>query len=637
MLNQKYPKDKLRTSLLPRSEYRPHPTIEDRTKWAALPRSVARAHHESGQRYLGADIPSLPATVFLEFSRNGNRRNYELLHFGRRGPLEQLVVAECLENEGRFLDDIVNRVWAICEESYWGVPAHIRVQQAGNTLPDVNEPTVDLFAAETANLLSWTSYLLGERLDTVSPLVRDRIASELNRRFLTPLLERDDFGWMGFNLGSSGRRVNNWNPWICSNWLASVLLMEEDEARRVEAVSKILRTVDNFIDPYPEDGGCDEGPGYWGRAGASLFDTLDLLHYASGGTIDVYDQAKIREIAAFVYRVHISGDYYINFADAPALVYPDAALVYRYGQAVDDPKMMEHGAWLARRQRLHEQGRAEDGDIRMVNFQRLLRGLFSIEEIPVAEGGPPCVRDVWLPEIEVMVARDREGSDAGFFVGAKGGHNQESHNHNDVGCFVVYLDGRPLLVDAGVETYTARTFGPERYEIWTMRSSYHTLLPTIDEVEQLPGSEYAARESAYEADEQSAGFTADIAPAYPSEAGIGTWKRTIHLQRDKEVSITDEYALTDTAGEISVSLLTPCAVNCDTPGTIRLEEREMTAGRRTAQGAVSYPSSVFAASVEEISIHDERCGRAWGEKLFRVVLSAKNPELTGTLRYSVSR
>ena len=87
---------------------------------------------------------------------------------------------------------------------------------------------------------------------------------EIDTRILTPNLERDDFWWMGFG----DRRVNNWNPWVNSNWLTCTLLMEPDEDRRVASVYKILRSLDNFLVPYPRDGGCDEGPSYWGRAGS---------------------------------------------------------------------------------------------------------------------------------------------------------------------------------------------------------------------------------------------------------------------------------------------------------------------------------------------------------------------------------
>ena len=218
------------------------------------------------------------------------------------------------------MDDITNGIWAICEESFWGVPAHISGQKAGTGLPDISEPIVDLFAAETSSLLAWIAYLIGPQLDTVSPLIVPRIKLEIDRRILTPLLQRDDFWWMGFN--SPTRRVNNWNPWICSNWLASTLLIEQDETLRARSVFKAIQALDNFIDQYPQDGGCDEGLGYWGRAGASLYDCLELLYSATDGQISVYDHPLIRNIGQYIYRVQINDRYFVNFADASAMIAP---------------------------------------------------------------------------------------------------------------------------------------------------------------------------------------------------------------------------------------------------------------------------------------------------------------------------
>ena len=636
MLSQRYSLHDLSELITPRGDYRPHPTIEDRAAWAGLPEAVQGAHVQRGEAYLNFDYPSLPATLFLQYSRVGNRRNYERPHFERRGALEMLVTAECMEGEGRFLDDIANGIWAICEETYWGVPAHINVQRAGNTLPDAAEPTVDLFAAETGNLIAWAYYLLGERLDAVSPVVRERMALELDRRILTPLYERNDFWWMGFRLRPGQQRVNNWNPWICSNWLSAVLLMETNEQRRLETVHKIMRSVDNFIDPYPADGGCDEGPSYWGRAGASLFDNLELFHSASAGQIDLYAEPLIQEIGRFVYRAHIAEDYYLNFADAPALVYPDGVLVYRYGERIGDEQMMQHGLWLAQRKRLKERGYVADGDIRQNNFQRLLRGLFALAELPDAPVTPPQARNVWLPVIEVMVARDKAGSAAGFFLGAKGGHNAESHNHNDIGNFVVYRDGRPLLVDAGVETYTAKTFGPNRYDIWTMQSAYHSLLPTVDGVMQAPGFDFAAADVAYRADEAGAALSLDIAGSYPPEAKIAAWKRRVRLERGAGVIVQDNYALTEPAREVTVSLVTPCAVDVSEPGVVKLSERPILDGRISAAGQVEYDATVFIATVETIPLTDERMGGTWGAELYRVVLTAANPAQNGVWRYRVT-
>jgi len=502
-LGELYPQEKIEKMLIPRDQWHPWPTWNNRAAWERLPAEVREALIFNGVEYSGYDWPALPATLFLEYARNGNRSRYEKEHFARRIALTHLVIAECVDGKGRFLDDIVNGIWAICEESFWGVPAHVGAQRAGSGLPDVDEPIVALFVAETAETLAWTSYLLGEQLDTVSPLVRKRIAREIDTRVLTPCLERDDFWWMG----DAGREVNNWNPWCNASWLTATLLIEPDEDRRVRSVAKIVRSLDYFLDVYGDDGGCDEGPGYWGRAGASLFDCLDLLHSASGGKIDAFDKPLIQEIGRYIYRVHIADKYFVNFADAPARMGIASMLVYRYGKAIEDERLMAFGAW----------GFARSGGIdsafkgqRQYTMGRVLASIFNAQELDKAKAGPPLVRDVWLGGIQVMTARDRQGSTDGLYVAAKGGHNAESHNHNDVGNFIVYADGRPMIIDVGVETYSRKTFSSRRYEIWTMQSAYHSL-PTIDGVMQDPGGRFAAKDVTYHSDDALAQLKLDIA------------------------------------------------------------------------------------------------------------------------------
>src|SRR5437868_14155296 len=87
-----------------------------------------------------------------------------------------------------------------------------------------------------------------------------------------------------------------------------------------------------------------------------------------------------------------------------------------------------------------------------------------------------------------MAARSVPNSAQGLYVAAWGGHNAQSHNHNDVGNFIVYGDGKPVLIDVGVETYSAKTFSPQRYEIWTMQSAYQTCRPSTASCREPDGS-----------------------------------------------------------------------------------------------------------------------------------------------------
>ncbi len=615
--------------LLSPAEWQPYPRWIDRAAWQSISEPVRQSHLAHGRRALDKTWPHLPATLYLQYARNGNRRNYERPYFKRRDLLARMLVAECIEGEGAFFDTIGDAAWSICEESTWCVPAHVGVQQAGVGLPDITEPIVDLFAAETAALLAWTLYLVGPQLERVSPLLAPRLRREVTERMLTPCLNRNDFWWMGF----TPRKVNNWNPWVNSNWLACALLVEEDPARRAAAVEKITASLDRFLVPYPRDGGCDEGPSYWGRAGASLFDCLVLLHSATAGQLDVFSEPLVQEIGRFIYRAHIAGQYYINFADAPARLVPDSLLVFRYGHSIGDETMQRFGAWLAGEKEISTYGFVREGEV-APSLGRLLPGLFALDALAGITPEPALLRDVWLEEIQVMAARDREGSAEGFYLAAKGGHNDESHNHNDVGHFVVYRDGLPLIVDAGVETYTKKTFSSQRYEIWTMQSDYHSL-PGIGGVMQAPGAEFAARDVHYSAGDDAAWLDLDIAGAYPPEAGLKRWRRTIRLERGRQVKVVENYALARLAPEITFHLVTAARVDLSEPGRVALLPGELADGRVSAGGSVRYDGSRLTASSQEIPISDERLGPVWGERLAHITFRLENPAMEGQLEFTI--
>ncbi len=587
-------------SLLPREQYQPF-----RSGWQDLPEDARAGLLAAGEKALKGAWEVLPATLALEFARNGNRSRYEAVRTRRRNRLQDLVMAERIEGKGRFADEIANGVWLTCEETFWGVPAHLGAQKAGVGLPDVAEPIVDLFAAETASLLAWTLYLLEAPLRKVSPLVPERIRLETDRRILTPLVTRD-FSWMGF----PGHSVNNWDPWICSNWLTAALLVEPDEKRRASAVYKILRCLDNFLNSYADDGGCDEGPGYWGRAGASLFDCLDLLQQGSGGALNGFDLPLVHQIGLYICRAHVAAEWYTNFSDAPARVYTNGDLVYRFGKSLNDDTMKKHGAFAAF---LRSEG-ALPGD----SIGRQVPALFDLAELRRVPRAQALLRDAWMPGIGVMTARRQEGVTQGLYLAAEAGHNGKSHNHNDVGNFVVYASGRPAIIDVGVETYTAKTFSAQRYEIWTMQSAFHNC-PTIDGVMQSAGRQFAAAEVAYRADDNVAELRSNLAPAYPKQANLERWSRSVRLDRGRnEILLVDDYALQSAAKVITLTLMTPCRVTQPGPGTLSLEG--------TVQ--IAYDAAL-TPSVEEIELEDGQLRNAWGDRLYRILLKAENPALRG--------
>ena len=130
----------------------PAAPIDDRAAWGNLDAELKSRLVEHAQACCPAVWPVMLATDYLDFSRTGNRTRYEDKQFERRTRLNTLVLGECVQNGGNFLDDILNGIFLICEESAWQLPAHnsyIR-DTPQLLLPDVTRPCL-LYTS----LLSW--------------------------------------------------------------------------------------------------------------------------------------------------------------------------------------------------------------------------------------------------------------------------------------------------------------------------------------------------------------------------------------------------------------------------------------------------------------------------------------------------
>jgi len=601
---------------LPGNSWIMFPEYGDREAWNSIPENIRKEIIMQGEASLEFEWGVVKATDFLEFVRSGDRRIMQDPYNARRRALQGLVLAELAEGKGRFLDQIINGIWALSEQTTWSASAHLSLQDAGPGLPDVEEPIIDLSVGEVSSLFSWTHHFLKDEFDKVNPLISKRIRYEIRHKVLDVYDEREDFWWMGF----TGRMVNNWNVWVNHNMLTTILLMEEDPERKARNIYKTMRSVDKFIDYYEPDGGCDEGPSYWGHAGGALYEYLEMLHMSTGGKIDVFDQEMIKNIGRYIYRAQISYPYVINFADASAKSGSRPGVVYRYGKTIEDPVMQAYGAFLAEKASWKE-------SIPGGNLEATLMNLFQLSEINQAEAREPLISDFFLPDLEVCGGRDAEGSSDGFFFAAKGGHNAESHNHNDVGSFILYYNGQPAIIDVGVGTYTRQTFSSQRYEIWTMQSQYHNA-PTINGAQQKPGKEYSAKNVAFEKKGNELKFQADVAGAYPEEAMVQNWYRTFSFKRGQSLTVTEDFRLTEKKGTTSVNFMTCLKPEKDSDGLVRLKGEDFSL-------VLKYNIKKTDVIIEEKQIEDARLNNYWGESVYRLVFTYKTNKLSGQLDFTI--
>ena len=600
------------------------PSYTDRAAWDAIPEAKRQATVTAGEKYLGYEWPSVLPTQYLEFTRNGNRAVVDNRIAQRLNALRALVYAELVEGEGRFLDDIINGVFTYCEQTFWGSSAHFYLYDYGcqienpvTILPDASNPVIDLTTGDVASTLAWTWYFFHEEFDKVSPIINARLLEEMHKKILDPYYSKNDMWWItGWNVGN----VNNWTPWCSYNLLSCILLLETDPQKRLDGIYKTMQSVDLFINSYPDDGGCNEGPSYWSVAVGYMYDYLSLLKTFSGGAIDICKKDIITEMGRYIYKLYIgNGVNYVNFADAPPRITHGGVRIMRYGKDIGDSDMQEFGAFLAKE--VNNFGmKAISGEV-----VSALMDVFEYDsEVP---GKEILVGETYMPDLQVAVGRDMKNSKEGFFFAAKGGNNAEQHNHNDVGSFILYYDSKPVLVDPGVGTYTRQTFSGSRYDIWTMQSGYHNL-PVINGVMQKAGGDFKAKDSAFKSTSSQVEFSTDISSAYPEEARVSKWIRKYSLKRGKSFSINDNYSLKGTCEGTKIMFITPldCA---DKGGKVALEGKDLHLN-------LGYSQSQVSCTIEEIQMDDSRLESIWGKMLYRIVFDVKSKKAENEITFIVS-
>jgi hypothetical protein len=620
--------EQLAQRLQPLDQWAWFPPAADRNAWEALlahPLQQTRRSHAvaEAEASLGQPWPALPATLYMEFARNGDRSRYEAAYFGRRQRLATLAIAECLEGKGRFIDEIANGAWAILEETTWCIPAHA-ARAEGDPLHRLDLETIDLFAAETAMTLATLRHLLRAELDAVSPTLAERISRETLRRVIEPVETTETFGRSRWLDGH-----NNWSPWCASNILGAAFLLVEDRTRLAAFARRMMLVVERFIDGYGEDGGCDEGPGYWAEAAGAMLIFLELLHSRTGGAIDIYRDPKIAAMGEFIVSAHVAGPWFVNFADADVQPLPPAGRIYRFGERIGS-KALRQLALLAQRQ-WNPTGPVEP-PLRFNGVSRpLLEPLMQLWWIPPEAAPDPGLslarRHRWLPDLQALFAREAEGDEQrGLYLAAKGGHNAESHNHNDCGHFIVFLDGQPGLIDIGREQYTAATFGPERYQLWFTRGASHTA-PVIGGVEQAAGRAFAASEVAFAAEPDCLRLGMNLENAYPAAAGLKSLRREFQFftSGSPRIEISDALELAQ-AAELCIPLHTLFRPELVAPGTLAI-------GCQPRRLILRFDPA-FAVEIEELAINDVVLRRNWGERLFRIGL--RRPVEAGTSSYRLT-
>ncbi len=502
-------------------------------------RTSRRLAHLLGEIRAEADravrepLPPLPFDDFRLFREQGTRLEYERPYFRRRARLLSLTLALLIDGDDKYIEPLENTVWDLCGEYAWAVPAHLPYAGSGTDAELPPDTVVDLFAAETAHALAEMLLLVGDRLH---PWIAQRVRSEIERRVFEPVFaaERPLF-WFAAD--------HNWSA-VCAGAVGmAAMLLVEDRERLAWMQARVCDAMDSFLSGYGEDGCCMEGAGYWTYGFGYYVYWAEMLHAYTGGAVDLLQGGKVRQIAGYAGRVALTLPACVNYSDCSPTMQLHAGLIDRLrGRIGAETPYAEPLS-------LH--------DDHCYRWPHQVRTLLWAEEepgrLPVPSAGTICFADAgWII--------DKRRTPAGLFAfSTKGGHNDEPHNHNDLGHFIVHAAGETLLTDLGPGVYTQNYFGPNRYDDLHTSSLGHSV-PVVNGCAQSGGRERRADIVCSEQAGDRLQVELDLTQAYGAEAGLNSLRRQfVWTCREGQTSATlevqDEFEFAAAGGEVTEHLI----------------------------------------------------------------------------------
>ncbi len=369
-------------------------------------------------------LMDFPMSERRKYYINGNRNDFEKLYFGRRDYLSATAVLALFDES--YINELERIILAVCDEYCWALPAHtigIRF---------VDKKIIDLFVSETSFVLSEICTVFA---DSLSENLIIRIKAEIKKRLVNNFV-RYRFRWEKCEM--------NWAS-VCGAYVGGTLLYLFPEVFQ-KYKKRILKTLDCYIKGFTDDGFCLEGPLYWQYGFTAYTVFADLLYRYSGGKEDLFADEKVRKISSYGTSCLLKGNTALSFSDSDRCFKPDYALQHFLHKKLPDEVTLPCSDKLC----------FYDANTKWMNYYRAV--LWS----DVSEEATDFRKDeIYSPSAHQLIINR-----SGYSFAIKGGHNDEPHNHNDLGSFIYCDKDGQLFCDLGSGRYTKDYFNnKKRYSI----------------------------------------------------------------------------------------------------------------------------------------------------------------------------
>ena len=395
---------------------------------------------------LGSSFPAWEDAAYLDFSKTGQRPPGERMIGNRHGWLTPLVLAECLENQRRFVPLLNKVLQSYAEEPTWTLPAH------DGHLSNFHRQDydVDLGASSFGHEIAEALFLLGDRVD---PAVRKLLEADLEQRLFEPVLRsvRTNKGcfWL--------RGTNNWTAVCLAGVVGAKLAVEPDRTQRAQFVAVGEHFSQNFVRGFRPGGYCEEGVGYWGYGFGHYIVLRQEVVEATGGKLDLFTDPHVADMALFGVRVQIENSTVPYFEDCQFGVKPSTDCLAYCNE------VFHLGLRIA------PYNEARGGTLE----ETLMQPVPLARDVPDASQYHVDPLRSYFTSVGVLCDRPLPGGSDVLGIGIKAGGNG-SHSHNDIGSYDIAVGEQVLTGDpGGPHAYDNKTFGPQRFTRKLLNSFGH--------------------------------------------------------------------------------------------------------------------------------------------------------------------
>ncbi|TXC90600.1 hypothetical protein FS935_11855 [Metabacillus litoralis] len=418
---------------------------------------------DEATKLLETPLQELTFYEFTIFRETGSRLEYERSYFATRRRLNTFALMTLIEpDEPIYLKELHETIWSICNEYTWCLPAHLKNSTEMDTKLDdqfqqFEDPfyTIDLFAAETAFTLSEILKLTEHIID---PLIQKRMVNEVFRRVLVPF-QKQSFDWE--------TSTHNWSA-VCAGAIGSAALhLIKDDKQLASILEKVLKAISYYLKGFNNDGACMEGYGYWQYGFGFYVYFADLLKKKTSDEINLFHIQKVHQIALFQQKCFIYKNQVVNFSDSTERGAIFLGLSHYLKTIFPDIEVPE------------VELRASYDEDHCSRWAPAFRNLLWLDE--KLSGNPWRNETYYLKDSQWFISRHDE-----YVFACKGGHNDEPHNHNDIGHFILQAKGESFFKDLGSGMYCEDYFNQKRYTFLCNGSHGHSV-PVINNQFQTEG------------------------------------------------------------------------------------------------------------------------------------------------------